>query len=112
LDTDSDNDGLDDTTESGLVLSGTDADRDGIDDAVNASYADTDGDVSDPINDLDNVDTDASDADYRSFDDQDWDGVADSMDADIDGDGILNVDEIISQDFSGQFNFTHNENNW
>ena len=67
LDTDSDNDGLTDSTESGLVLSGNDANGDGIDDAVNASYADTDGIVADPINDLDNVDSDPSDADYRSI---------------------------------------------
>ena len=45
LDTDSDNDGLTDTTESGLPLTGVDANGDGIDDGVNASYADPDGDV-------------------------------------------------------------------
>ena len=91
LDTDSDNDGIDDTTESGLMLTGTDADGDGIDDGVNASYGDPDGDVNDPINDLENSDNDPRDADYRSVElsDKDWDGVADIFDADQDGDGIL-----------------------
>ncbi len=96
LDTDSDNDGIDDTTESGLPLTGTDADGDGIDDGVNASYADPDGDVTDPINDLENgTDNDPRDADYRSVDlpDKDWDGVADIFDADQDGDGILDIVE-------------------
>ena len=95
LDTDSDNDGLLDITESGQTLSGNDVDGDGIDDAVNASYTDPNGDVDDPINDLQNVDNDPSDADYRSIElaDKDGDGVADSNDADADGDGILDTDE-------------------
>ena len=66
LDSDSDNDGIDDTTESGITLSGMDADGDGIDDALNASYCDPDGDISAPINDLENNDSDATDVDFRS----------------------------------------------
>ena len=94
LDTDSDGDGIHDTIESGLVLSGNDADGDGIDDAVNASYANTDGDVGDPINDLENAtDNDPSDVDYRSVNDKDGDGVADFEDLDDDNDGILDTDE-------------------
>ena len=54
IDTDSDGDGMSDMDESGLTLSGMDTDGDGIDDAINASYCDPDGDVSDPSGDLDN----------------------------------------------------------
>ena len=111
LDTDSDNDGFDDITEHGLTLTGSDTNGDGIDDGVNASYSDPDGDVNDPATGLINVDTDSSNVDYRSFNDKDSDGVADNLDADLDGDGILNVDEGVTQDFTGQYNFTHNENN-
>ena len=94
LDTDSDGDDIHDTIESGLVLSGNDADGDGIDDAVNASYANTDGDVDDPINNLENAtDNDPSDVDYRSVNDKDGDGVADFEDLDDDNDGILDIDE-------------------
>ena len=98
LDTDSDNDGLDDIAESGQTLSGNDADGDGIDDAVNASYTDPNGDVDDPINDLQNTDNDPSDADYRSvaLADKDGDGVADVDDLDDDNDGILDTEEGFS----------------
>ena len=65
LDTDSDNDGMDDSTESGLPLTGNDADGDGIDDGVGASYADTDGSVNDPNTDLDNETGDTSEVGYR-----------------------------------------------
>ena len=66
LDTDSDNDGIDDTTESGLTLSGTDNDNDGIDDGVAPlSYADTDGIVTDPTTDLANEFGDTSEVAYR-----------------------------------------------
>ena len=75
LDTDSDGDLIADTVESGLTLSGEDLNGDGIDDAVNASYADPNGDIDVPISDLANVDTDATDADYRSLNDKDGDGV-------------------------------------
>ena len=54
---------------------------------------DTDGDVSDPINDLSNNDSDASDVDYRSLNDKDGDGVADIVDLDDDNDGILDTEE-------------------
>ena len=96
LDTDSDNDTLADRTESGLsTFSNADANFDGIfDDAdIGASYADPDGVVNDPINDLRNVDSDPTDADYRSVQDKDGDGIADHIDIDDDNDGILDVDE-------------------
>ena len=93
LDTDSDGDLITDTAESGLTLDGEDLNGDGIDDAVNASYADPNGDIDVPISDLANVDTDATDADYRSLNDKDGDGVADINDLDDDNDGITDVEE-------------------
>ena len=94
LDTDSDGDGVSDTDESGLPLTGTDADGDGIDDGVNAGYSDPDGDVNTPIDDLENgTDNDTTDADYRSVNDKDWDGIPDHEDLDVDGDGILDTNE-------------------
>ncbi|MGF1515744.1 MAG: Ig-like domain-containing protein, partial [Elainellaceae cyanobacterium] len=68
-DTDSDDDTLTDSAESGLTLSGTDDNGDGIHDdaSIGASYADPDGVVNAPINDLANADTDPSDADFRSL---------------------------------------------
>ena len=69
LDTDSDNDGIDDTTESGLTP-GPDNDGDGIADNIAPdSYLDTDGIISDPLTDgfLQNSDSDPSDLDYRSI---------------------------------------------
>ena len=93
LDTDSDGDLITDTVESGLTLDGEDLNGDGIDDAVNASYADPNGDIDVPISDLANVDTDATDADYRSLNDKDGDGVADIVDLDDDNDGILDTEE-------------------
>ena len=66
LDTDSDNDGIDDTTESGL-MPGPDFDGDGIADNVAPdSYADTDGIISDTASDLEDVDNNTSDVDFRS----------------------------------------------
>ena len=66
LDTDSDNDGIDDTTESGL-MPGPDFDGDGIADNVAPnSYNDTDGIISDTASDLEDVDNNTSDVDFRS----------------------------------------------
>ena len=70
LDADSDNDGVNDATESGLTRTGKDVNGDGIDDNVGASYADPDGSVNDPLLTsigLKNNDKDASDVDYRSL---------------------------------------------
>ncbi len=55
LDTDSDGDLVLDSTESGLLDTGTDADGDGIVDSVNASRTDVNGDVNDPATDLTNA---------------------------------------------------------
>ena len=65
LDTDSDNDGIDDTTESGLTP-GADNDDDGIADNIAPnSYADPDGIINDPSTDLDNEVGDTSEVGYR-----------------------------------------------
>lgn len=52
LDTDSDNDGISDTLEAGLDLSGLDSDNDGLDNAVDATtgYADPGGRIDNPTN--------------------------------------------------------------
>ena len=67
LDTDSDNDGLSDTAESGLPTPGADNNGDGIADNIAPdSFADTDGIVTLTANDLQDVDNDTSDVDFRS----------------------------------------------
>lgn len=52
LDTDSDNDGINDTTEASLTLSGSDNDNDGLDNSIDTStdYSDPGGDIDDPTN--------------------------------------------------------------
>ena len=65
LDSDSDNDGVVDINESGLTLTGADTNNDGIDDGVNASYADVNGDVNNPSNDLSNASGDTTEIAYR-----------------------------------------------
>ncbi|MEX0273000.1 MAG: hypothetical protein AB3N16_01330, partial [Flavobacteriaceae bacterium] len=93
LDTDSDNDSVLDTYESGLPSSGTDTDEDGIDDALNAFYTDPDGDINNPQTSLANEVGDTSEVGYREYVDSDGDGVADKADLDDDNDGILDTDE-------------------
>ncbi len=68
-DDDSDDDGKPDSVESGLTLSGLDANNDGIDDAVNASYADPDGDINDPTTVLSNEAGDTNEVAYREIND-------------------------------------------
>ena len=67
LDLDSDEDTVADRDESGLTLSGIDANRDGIDDALEASYAQPDGLVNDPLTVLDQDTVTSTDASYREF---------------------------------------------
>ena len=86
LDTDSNDNGVLDADESGLTLAGVDANGDGIDDAINASYADPDGDINDTGADLLNTDG-IGELDFREFD-SDGDGIPDDSDTDDDGDGI------------------------
>ena len=92
LDTDSDDDTLLDSAESGLTLSGT-VGADGIDTGVNASYIDPDGDVNAPTSDLANETGDTAEVGYREISDKDGDGVADVVDIDDDNDGIVDGNE-------------------
>ncbi len=107
LDTDSDNEGGNDTVEASISLSGNDIDNDGLDDATDAdttSYSDPGGTIDDPLNSplvLPDLDTDASiggDVDFRDTtddrSDNDNDGVPDVTDLDDDNDGIPDSDEL------------------
>jgi len=67
LDTDSDNEGGDDTTEAGLTLSGVDADKDGLDDGVDtnpAAHGPVNAGITNPGATYPNSDG-AGDVDYR-----------------------------------------------
>jgi len=105
LDTDSDNDGTNDTTEAQLSLSGTvgvnglDNNIDGIDD-----YSDPNGNINTPAT-LPDVDFDVNtggDVDYRDDlynpNDNDGDGIPDFTDIDDDNDGILDTIENAAAD--------------
>lgn len=83
LDTNSDNEGANDTTEVGITLSGTDSDNDGLDNTIDTTngYADPGGKIDNPLNtnggsivfpDWDNDATTGGDVDYR-------DAIDDSM---------------------------------
>jgi len=87
IDTDSDNDLILDSAESGFS-SGSDNNSDGIADSIGASYEDPDGNLQNPLADLTNTDTDSSESDYRSQNDIDGDGAPDHLDLDGDNDGI------------------------
>nr|MDJ0644452.1 hypothetical protein [Flavobacteriaceae bacterium] len=109
LDTNSDNDGGDDTAEAGLTLANNDADGDGLDDNVDAT-----ADYSDPGGTVDNVlsgavifpdeDFDATtggDVDFRDIffsGDSDGDGILDNEDLDDDNDGITDTQELCGTD--------------
>ncbi|MDC8003362.1 hypothetical protein POV27_04830 [Aureisphaera galaxeae] len=95
LDTDSDNDTIPDSTESGLTLSSADANGDGIDDdaSIGASYSDPNGAIDDPSATLDNEIGDTSEVAYREVTDTDNDTIPDSVDIDDDNDGILDIQE-------------------
>jgi len=97
LDLNSDGDGHNDLVESSLsgMMTSLDVNTDGLDDGINpVGFEDPDGLVNAPITDLQNTDTDVSDADYRSLQDTDADGVADYFDLDDDNDGLLDTDEM------------------
>ncbi len=66
IDADSDDDGILDENESGITLTGIDTDNDGLDDAVDTTtgYADPNGIINDPPNDLPNSNG-TGDVDYR-----------------------------------------------
>ncbi|WP_299217647.1 Ig-like domain-containing protein, partial [uncultured Dokdonia sp.] len=117
LDTDSDNQGGNDTAEAGLILAGTDTDGDGLDDAVDTTdtpeldgtpnYADPNGTINDTA-DLPDTDgpivggipqgdlNDGGNVDFRdrtSNEDSDGDDVNNNEDRDDDNDGITDVTE-------------------
>lgn len=80
LDTDSDNDGSLDSSESGLTP-GADGDDDGIGDGIGASYVDANGSIDSPDSQLTDLDNDVNgegDVDYRDAE-VDVTGLADSF---------------------------------
>ncbi|WP_321827067.1 Ig-like domain-containing protein [Maribacter dokdonensis] len=103
LDLNSDDEGDDDTVEAGISLSNTDADNDGLDDSTDTTtgYLDPNGTINDPTA-LPNIQNSTTpEVDYRDDTedagcgtvDSDNDGVFDGCDEDDDNDGILDVDE-------------------
>ena len=114
LDTDSDNEGANDTTEAGITLSGNDIDNDGLDDVTDAdttSYSDPGGIIDNPLASpvfLPDLDLDANsggDVDFRDATDNrvdsDNDGIVDEIDLDDDNDGIPDaLEACVSNNFS------------
>ena len=111
-DTDSDNDGTNDESESGITPNGGfgDADGDGLLDTWEGSDAtageayDVNDEIDDPVNNLEDEDEDGAttgDVDYRDdfiFIDTDGDGVGNDDDIDDDNDGILDINEDANGD--------------
>ncbi len=105
LDLDSDDEGANDTTEAGLLLSGL-VGANGLDTNSETldTYIDVNGIFDNPQGDFPDSDGDipfGGDVDYRDdFDDPDYDGdsVPDIGDLDDDNDGILDTDETGGQD--------------
>ena len=105
-DTDSDNEGGTDTLEAQITLLNTDSDTDGLDDSTDATpdYSDVGGTIDDPLSGaiiLLDTDKDANfggDVDFRDGQDDrrdtDADGIADAIDLDDDNDGILDSEEL------------------
>ena len=113
LDSDSDNEGGNDTTESGLTLVGN-VGNNGLDNNVenNDNYSDVNGNINNP-NTLPDSDGDLSnggDVDFRdaiASGDNDGDGVDDATDLDDDNDGILDTEEgiVLDTDSDGLKNY-------
>ncbi|MFK7922021.1 MAG: T9SS type A sorting domain-containing protein [Bacteroidia bacterium] len=119
LDTDSDNDALNDTMEAGYIAatSNNDTDKDGLLDVYDdvetiGSLFDVNDDQNNGASDLPNLDTTTTpEVDFREIKDSDGDGVTDSVDLDDDNDGIPDILEggtincletvILSGDASG-----------
>ncbi|RMB57084.1 tandem-95 repeat protein, partial [Dokdonia sinensis] len=104
LDTDSDGDGITDTEESGVTLSGSDTNGNGLDDAADepsnntAIYTTPQGNVTNPATDYTEADGNLTDVDYRTTPDFDGDGIGDLIDIDDDNDGILDIVEALAFD--------------
>ncbi|MFK5889509.1 MAG: T9SS type A sorting domain-containing protein [Flavobacteriaceae bacterium] len=100
LDTDSDNEGANDTTEANLTLSGT-VGANGLDNNIDTvdNWTDPNGSINVPslLPDTDGDVNSGGDVDYRDntnvLPDNDGDGIADVNDLDDDNDGILDVIE-------------------
>ncbi len=100
LDTDSDNEGADDTTEAAIILSGNDTDNDGLDDSIDVTpdYNDVGGTIDYPLSGaviLPDVDNDANaggDVDFRDATDDT------PLDLDADDDGIIDSFEDLNTD--------------
>ncbi|MEI6864702.1 choice-of-anchor L domain-containing protein [Flavicella sp.] len=113
LDTDSDNEGSDDTTEANLTLNGN-IGVNGLDNNIDTidNYSDVNG-IINATSDLQDSDGDVSfggDVDFRdasSIGDNDNDGVNDTIDLDDDNDGILDTLEgtILDTDNDGLNNY-------
>ncbi|MFK8030357.1 MAG: DUF4347 domain-containing protein [Gammaproteobacteria bacterium] len=96
LDTDSDGDGIGDTTEAGLSLGSISVGLNGLDDDVDTAddYVDVNGEFdSSPLNDLPDVDNPGGEPDWRDPQDFDLDTFAGNVDIDDDGDGITDANE-------------------
>ncbi len=100
MDTDSDNEGDNDTVEAGITLDNNDSDGDGLDDAVDdddINFGSVNAGITDPSNTYPDGDADVNsggDVSYRDDDeDTDGDGIANVDDIDDDNDGILDTDE-------------------
>jgi len=113
LDTDSDNEGANDTTEAGLTLNGN-VGENGLDNNIDNGddFTDVNGTINDPttLPDADGDYNSGGDVDYRDAlvsGDNDGDGVDDSTDLDDDNDGILDTveGEILDTDLDGIKNY-------
>lgn len=113
LDTDSDNEGGNDTSEAGLTLSGVTG-QNGMDNNVDTAdnYSDANGNIDLPTNlpDSDGDYNNGGDVDFRdaiTSGDNDGDGVDDSTDIDDDNDGILDTVEgfVLDTDNDGILNY-------
>ena len=102
---DSDGDGLMDTAEAGLSLSGSDTDGDGLDNSIDntGDYSDPNGTINTPSA-LPNLQNPlVVEVDYRDPSlDTDLDGVIDSVDVDDDNDGIL---DSMETDCNGEVSY-------
>jgi len=106
LDTDSDNDGTNDTTEASITLTGS-VGSNGLDNGLESidDYSDVNGNLNDPttLPDTDGDVGSGGDVDYRdtiSVGDNDGDGISDIDDYDDDNDGITDAQELCNTDFT------------
>ncbi|MFC2109232.1 choice-of-anchor L domain-containing protein [Bacteroidota bacterium] len=113
LDTDSDNEGANDTVEAGLSLSGI-VGENGLDNSIDTSdnYSDVNGTINSTstLPDGDSDYNSGGDVDFRdaiTSGDNDGDGVDDSTDLDDDNDGILDSVEgtVLDTDSDGVLNY-------